>query len=97
MTYVTTADRIIVKPDNSDGKTKSGFIMAYDDEPTKVGTVVLIGPGRVTKKNVIIPVDLVVGDRVMYFKDTGIPVKVDGESMLIFKEDEIIGTVEQTS
>ena len=94
MSYVTTADRIIVKPDNDGEKTQSGFIIAYDDTPTEVGTVILIGPGRVTKKNVTIPVDLVVGARVMYFKDTGIPIKVDGESMLVFKEDELIGTVE---
>jgi chaperonin GroES len=95
MNYVTTADRVVVRPDDADSnKTASGIIIAYDDDTTKLGTVVLVGPGRVTKKKVTIPVGLAVGDRVMYPKDTGISIKVDGEPLLVFKEDEIIGVIE---
>ena len=54
-----------------------------------------VGPGRVTKKKVTIPVALNVGDRVMYIKDTGISMTVEGENLLLFKEDELIGTVEE--
>jgi len=56
--------------------------------------VVLTGPGRTSKKNVVIPTDLKAGDRVMFVKGTGTAVKVDGRSLLVFKEDELIGTVE---
>jgi chaperonin GroES len=56
--------------------------------------VVLTGPGRTTKKNVVIPVDLQVGDRVMFVKGTGTAITVDGQKLLLFKEDELIGTVE---
>lgn len=94
MNYVTTADRVVVKPDVDDTKSVGSIIIAYDDEPTRNGTVVLVGPGRVTKKGVTVPVALSVGDRVTYFKDTGISIKVDGEPLLVFKEDEIIGTLE---
>lgn len=94
MNYVTTADRVVVEPDPDHETTASGFIIAYDDTPTSLGTVVLTGPGRTTKKNIVIPVDLKVGDRVMFVKGTGIAVTVDGRSLLLFKEDELIGTVE---
>jgi len=94
MNYVTTADRVVVKPDPDHETTASGFIIAYDDTSTRLGTVILTGPGRTTKKNVVIPVDLKVGDRVMFVKDTGTAVTVEGRKLLLFKEDELIGTVE---
>jgi chaperonin GroES len=94
MNYVTTADRVVVEPDPDSEITSSGFIIAYDDDPTRFGTVVLTGPGRTTKKNVVIPVDLQVGNRVMFVKGTGTAVTVDGQKLLLFKEDELIGTVE---
>jgi chaperonin GroES len=94
MNYVTTADRVVVEPDPDHETTSAGFIIAYDDTPTQLGTVVLVGPGRTTKKNVVIPVDLQVGNRVMFVKGTGIAIAVDGRKLLLFKEDELIGTVE---
>ena len=94
MNYVTTADRVVVEPDPDHETTASGFIIAYDDTPTALGTVVLTGPGRTSKKNIVIPVDLNIGDRVMFVKGTGTAVKVDGRSLLVFKEDELIGTVQ---
>lgn len=93
MNYITTADRVVVEPDPDHETTAAGFIIAYDDDPTRFGTVVLVGPGRTTKKNVVIPVDLQVGDRVMFVKGAGTAVTVDGQKLLLFKEDEIIGTV----
>jgi chaperonin GroES len=94
MNYVTTSDRVVVEPDPDHETTASGFIIAYDDTPTHLGTVILTGPGRTTKKNVVIPTDLKIGDRVMFVKDTGIAVTVEGRKLLLFKEDELIGTVE---
>jgi len=94
MNYVTTADRVVVEPDPDHETTASGFVIAYDDTPTRLGTVLLTGPGRTTKKNVVIPVDLQVGDRVMFIKGSGTAVTVDGRKLLLFKEDELIGTVE---
>ena len=94
MNYTTTADRVVVEPDPDHETIASGFVIAYDDTPTQLGTVRLVGPGRTTKKNVVIPVDLQAGDRVMFVKGTGITVTVDGQKLLLFKEDELIGTVE---
>ncbi len=94
MNYVTTADRVVVEPDPDHETTASGFIIAYDDTPNQLGTVIQVGPGRTTKKNVVIPVDLQVGDRVMFIKGSGTAVTVEGQKLLLFKESEIIGTVE---
>jgi chaperonin GroES len=94
MNYVTIADRVVVEPDPDHETTASGFIIAYDDTPTHLGTVILTGPGRTTKKNIVVPVDLSVGDRVMFVKGTGTAVTVEGRKLLLFKEDELIGTVE---
>lgn len=94
MNYETTADRVVVEPDPDHETTGSGFVIAYDDTPTQLGTVVLVGSGRISKKNITIPMDLQVGDRVMFVKGTGIAVTVDGKKLLLFKEDELIGTVE---
>ena len=92
MIYVTTADRVIVKPEPLEKKTNSGLIMAKSEfDVVNKGTVVQIGPGRTTKKNVTIPVGVSVGDRIMFDGGAGIPIQVDGESFLILKETEIIG------
>jgi chaperonin GroES len=94
MNYVTTADRVVVEPDPDHETTESGFVIAYDDDPTRFGTVLQVGPGRTTKKNIVVPVDLKIGDRVVFVKGTGIAVTVDGRALLLFKEDELIGTME---
>lgn len=92
MKYDTTADRVIVKPEPLEKTTNSGLIMAKSEfDVLNRGTVVQVGPGRVTKKNVTIPVSVAVGDLVMFDGGAGIPVTVDGERFLILKEDEIIG------
>jgi len=94
MNYVTIADRVVVEPDPDHETTAAGFIIAYDDTPTRLGTVRLVGPGRVSKKNITIPMDLKAGDRVMFVKGTGTAVTVDGHALLLFREDDLIGTVE---
>ncbi len=94
MNYITTADRVVVEPDPDHETTVSGFIIAYDDTPTRLGTVILTGPGKISKKNVTIPMELKAGDRVMFVKGSGTAVRVDGQDLLLFREDELIGTVE---
>lgn len=95
MLYETTADRVIVRPEPLEKKTSSGLIMAKSEfDVLNRGTVVQVGPGRTTKKNVTIPVEVAVGDRIMFEGGAGIPVTVNGENFLILKESEIIG-VEQ--
>ena len=95
MNYNTTADRVLIKPEEIEKKTSTGLIIpTFDPDPMSYGIVVKTGPGRTTKKDVTIKVELTEGDRIMFTTGAGIPVKVDGESYIILKEDEIIGVVE---
>jgi chaperonin GroES len=95
MNYETTHDRVVVKRDPRENKTSSGlFIAKLDSDRTDTGIVVQVGPGRITKKNVTIAVEVDVGNRVMFDSGAGINIKLDGEELVILKEDEIIGIVE---
>jgi|688.fasta_scaffold1096580_1 chaperonin GroES len=95
MKYITTADRVVVRPEPVEKKTSSGLIVAKSEfDVLNKGTVVQIGPGRTTKKNITIPVDVSVGDRIIFDGGAGIPVQIDGEKFLILKEEEIIGIEE---
>ena len=95
MKYTTTADRVIVRPAPVENTTSSGLIVTKSEfDVLSKGTVVQVGPGRTTKNNVISPVEVAVGDRIMFDGGAGIPVQIDGEKFLILKEEEIIGVEE---
>lgn len=84
------ADRIIVKREVVSNKSESGLILAgAQDVKSNQGTVLAVGPGRVVQ-NGILPVDLVVGDRVMFSAYAGTPILVDNEELLILNEADIL-------
>jgi chaperonin GroES len=95
MKHVTTQDRVVVRPEQKDNRTASGLIIPdLEQATTTTGVVVAVGPGRKTKKDVVVEVAVAVGDRIMFTTGTGISIKTDGEDYVILKEDEIIGVVE---
>ncbi|MCQ2588531.1 MAG: co-chaperone GroES [Treponema sp.] len=84
------ADRVLVKNDKAETKTSSGlFIPEAAQEKTQTASVVEVGPGtdevKITVKK---------GDRIMYDKYTGTPIKMDGEDYLILKMADIIAVIE---
>ena len=84
----------MIRQDNKEQATLSGLIIPnFDDDKTETGTVIAVGPGRKTKKNVLLEVSVAVGDRIMFDSGAGTPVRLDGEELLIIREDEIIGVV----
>lgn len=88
------ADRVLIRRIDGENKTASGFFIpdALVEKANK-GTVVAIGAGRQTKDGNIIPIaDITLGDIIM-FEGDGINVKVDGEQLVILKEEEIIAIV----
>jgi len=87
-------DRVVVRPKPAEEKTDSGlYIPDSAKEKPQKGTVVAIGPGRVENGSQI---DLTVeeGDEVLYGKYAGTEVTIDGEEMLIMRENDIFGVVE---
>jgi len=94
MKHVTTQDRVVVQPDQKDNQTVSGLIIPdLEEATTTTGRVVAVGPGRETKKHVVVPVAVVPGDRVMFTTGVGVAIKTDGVDYVILKEDEILGVV----
>ena len=83
------ADRVIVKALPSEEKTKSGLIMPDTaKEKPQEGKVVAVGPGKYDDDDRI-PMEVKVGDRVIYSKYAGTEVKYDGEEYLILRESDI--------
>ena len=89
-------DRVVVKRIDADQKTKGGIIIpdSAREKPSQ-GEITAVGPGGRDESGKLIPIDLKVGDRVLFGKYGGTEVKVDGEERLILREDDILGVLEK--
>lgn len=88
------ADRVVVKPEVAEEKTKGGIILPDTaKEKPVVGTVVAVGPGRKTDDGKILPIDVKVGDKVLYGKYSGTEVTIEGEEYLIMRESDLFAIV----
>ena len=89
------ADRVIVKQQEAEEKTKSGLYLpdAAKEKPTK-GKVIAVGPGRFDDKGKRIEPGVSAGDVVYYGKYSGTDVEIDGEKFVILRESDILGVLE---
>jgi chaperonin GroES len=89
-------DRVVVTRIDADSKTPGGIIIpdTAKEKPSE-GEVISVGPGGRDESGKIIPIDLKVGDRVLFGKWSGTEVKIDGVEYLIMKESDIMGVIEQ--
>ncbi len=87
-------DRVIVKRLENERKTASGIVIPESaTEKPDQGEVIAVGPGKKTEDGKILPVDVKVGDKVLFGKYAGQAVKVDGEELLVIREEEILAVV----
>lgn len=88
-------DRVAVRRVEEDQKTAGGIIIpdTAAEKPTQ-GEVVAVGGGARNEKGQIIPLDVKVGDRILFGKWSGTEVKVDGDDLLIMKESDIMAVIE---
>ena len=88
-------DRVIVKRLEEERKTASGIVIpdAASEKPDQ-GQVISVGPGKRDDIGKQITLDVKVGDRVLFGKYSGQTVKVDGEELLVMREEDIMGVVE---
>ncbi len=85
------ADRVVVKPSEAEEKTAGGIILPDTaKEKPQEGTVVAVGPGKVSENGAKIPMEVKVGDRVLYGKYSGTEVTIDGVEHLIMRESDIL-------
>jgi chaperonin GroES len=87
-------DRVVVKRIEAENKTTGGIIIpdTAKEKPSQ-GEIVAVGPGGRDEAGRIIPIDLKIGDRVLFGKWSGTEVKIDGAELLIMKESDIMGVV----
>ena len=94
MTFRPLHDRVAVRRLEGDDKSKGGIIIPDTvKEKPQEGVVVAVGPGARDDKGKLAPIDLVVGDTVLFGKWSGTEVQIDGLDLLIMKETDILGVV----
>lgn len=88
------ADRILVKPAPAEEKTASGIIIpdTAKEKPMQ-GEIIAVGKGRTTDDGKLIPLELKVGDKVLYGKYSGTEVTIDGEEYLIMREADVYAII----
>src|SRR2546429_4168005 len=90
-------DRVVVKRIDAEEKTTGGIIIpdTAKEKPSQ-GEIVAVGPGGRDEAGKLIPIDLKVGERVLFGKWSGTEVKIDGQELLIMKESDIMGVLTET-
>lgn len=89
------ADNVLVKPSEADKKTASGIILPDSaKEKPQIGVVMATGPGFTTPKGELIPMNVKVGQKIMYKKWGGDDVKVENEDWMIVKQGDILAVME---
>jgi chaperonin GroES len=96
MNFRPLHDRVLVRRIEADEKTAGGIIIpdTAKEKPSQ-GEVIAVGPGGRDESGKLIPIDIKSGDRVLFGKWSGTEVKIDGEDLLIMKESDILGIVEE--
>ena len=88
-------DRLLVQRNDSATQTAGGL---YLPEPAKEkpveGTVLAVGDGRLTEEGKTLPLQVKVGDRIIFGKYSGTEIKLDGEERLILREDDVLGILD---
>ncbi len=88
-------DRVVVRRLEGEEKTKGGIIIPDTaKEKPQEGEVVAVGPGARDDAGKLVPLDVKAGDRILFGKWSGTEVKIDGEDLLIMKESDILGVID---
>ena len=89
-------DRIIVKRVEEEEKTKGGIIIpdTAKEKPLE-GKVLAVGNGKILEDGKVRPLDVKVGDRILFGKYAGTEIKIDGEEHLMLREEDVLGVIEK--
>ena len=98
MKFKPLQDRVLVRRIEEEEKTKGGIIIpdTAKEKPME-GEVIAAGPGIRDDDGKLRPLDVKVGDRVLFGKWSGTEIKIDGEDLVVMKESDIMGVVEQAA
>jgi len=89
-------DRILVKRIDEEEKTKGGIIIpeAAKEKPME-GKIIAVGKGKVLEDGKVLPLDVKVGDKILFAKYAGTDIKIEGEEHLIMREEEVLCVIEK--
>ena len=91
-------DRIVVKRIDEQEATRSGIIIPDSaQEKPQEAEVIAVGHGKRLEDGKLVPLDVKVGDRILFGKWSGTEVKIDGEELLIMKESDVMGIIDGTA
>jgi len=87
-------DRVVLRRIEEDERTKGGIIIpdTAKEKPSQ-GEIIAVGPGGRDEAGKLIPIDLKTGDKVLFGKWSGTEVRIDGEDLLIMKEEDVLGVI----
>ena len=89
-------DRVIIKRLDNETKTASGLVIPETAaEKPDQGEILAVGTGKKDESGKVIPLDVKVGDRVLFGKYAGQTVKVDGDDLLVMREEDIMAVVQK--
>ena len=96
MSFRPLHDRLVVRRLDAEERTSGGIIIpdTAQEKPLE-GEVVAVGPGARDERGQRIPLDVAVGDRVLFGKWSGTEVKIDGKDYVIIKQDDVMGVLER--
>jgi chaperonin GroES len=98
MAFRPLGDRVLVRRVEEEEKTRGGIIIPDTaKEKPQEGEVIAVGPGARDENGKVQPLDVSVGDRILFGKWSGTEVKLQGEDLLIMKESDILGVLEPQS
>ncbi|MDX0095312.1 co-chaperone GroES [Sinorhizobium meliloti] len=98
MTFRPLLDRVVIRRAEGNVKSKGGIIIPDTaKEKPQEGEAVAVGPGSRDDSGKLIPLDVKIGDTILFGKWAGTEVKIDGEDLLIMKESDIMGIVANTA
>ena len=89
-------DRVVVRRVESEHKSAGGIIIPDTAaEKPQQGEVIAVGPGARDETGKVVPLDVKVGDKVLFGKWSGTEVKIDGQELLIMKESDVMGVLDR--
>jgi len=98
MAFRPLHDRILVRRTEADEKTARGIIIPDTaKEKPQEGEVLAVGPGRRDDSGKLNELDVRVGDRILFGKWSGTEIRLDGQDLLVIRESDVMGVLEQAS
>ncbi len=88
-------DRVVVRRMEEERTSPGGIVLpdAATEKPSQ-GEIIAVGNGKITESGDVLALDVKVGDRVLFGKYSGTEVKLDGEDVLVMREEDIMGVIE---